>query len=179
MAVLSDFERVFEFGPVFRAEDSNTNRHLCEFTSFDIEMKIHNSYFEVVDFLINMFTKMFKKLETDCKDLLDAVHEQYPFEPIKISNPVPKLSFEEAVELLKQSGVEQSLDKDLSTEVEKELGKIVKEKYNSDFYVVYNYPKSCRPFYTMTNPKNSSMTNSYDFFLRGEEILSGSQRINN
>jgi aspartyl/asparaginyl-tRNA synthetase len=60
---------------------------------------------------------------------------------------------------------------------EKALGKIVKEKYDTDFYMLYGYPKAARPFYTMLDPNDENYTNSYDFFMRGEEITSGAQRI--
>ena len=53
------------------------------------------------------------------------------------------------------------------------LGKIVREKYDTDFYMLYGYPRNARPFYTMIDPNNEDYTNSYDFFMRGEEITSG------
>ena len=62
MALCGDMNRVFEIGPVFRAEDSNTNRHLCEFTGLDIEMVINEHYFEVLDMLSDMFIYIFKGL---------------------------------------------------------------------------------------------------------------------
>ena len=67
---------------------------------------------------------------------------------------------------------------DFNTEKEKALGKIIKEKYHTDFFMVDQFPTSIRPFYTMPNPENPLYSNSYDFFIRGEEILSGAQRIN-
>ena len=66
---------------------------------------------------------------------------------------------------------------DLSTETEKALGRMVKEKYDTDFYMLYGYPSAVRPFYTMLDPHDPNYTNSYDFFMRGEEITSGAQRI--
>lgn len=66
----------------------------------------------------------------------------------------------------------------MSTETEKALGRIVREKYDTDFYMLYGYPVSARPFYTMIDPKDPNYTLSYDFFMRGEEITSGAQRIN-
>ena len=66
---------------------------------------------------------------------------------------------------------------DLDTINEKALGKIVREKYETDFYMLYGYPVNARPFYTMIDPKDPNYTNSYDFFMRGEEITSGAQRI--
>lgn len=65
----------------------------------------------------------------------------------------------------------------MSTATEKALGKIVREKYDTDFYMLYGYPVAARPFYTMPDPKDPLYTNSYDFFMRGEEITSGAQRI--
>lgn len=79
--------------------------------------------------------------------------------------------------MLADAGFKQDEFEDLSTETEKALGRIVKEKYNTDFYMLYGYPVSARPFYTMLDPKDSRFTNSYDFFMRGEEITSGAQRI--
>ena len=65
----------------------------------------------------------------------------------------------------------------LSTPAEKFLGKLVKEKYNTDFYILDKYPLAVRPFYTMPDPNDPRYSNSYDMFMRGEEILSGAQRI--
>ena len=79
--------------------------------------------------------------------------------------------------MLTEAGVEQEPLEDLSTETEKALGRLVKAKYNTDFYMLYGYPKAARPFYTMADPNDPNYTNSYDFFMRGEEITSGAQRI--
>ena len=66
---------------------------------------------------------------------------------------------------------------DLSTPTEKKLGELVKAKYGTDFYILHQYPVQARPFYTMPNPEDPRYTNSYDVFIRGEEIISGAQRI--
>lgn len=66
---------------------------------------------------------------------------------------------------------------DLTTENENALGKIIRKKHKTDFFVVYNYPAAARPFYSMVNPEEPDFTHSYDFFMRGQEILSGAQRI--
>ena len=75
--------------------------------------------------------------------------------------------------MLTEAGIEQEPLEDLSTETEKALGRLVKEKYDTDFYMLYGYPVSARPFYTMIDPNDPQYTNSYDFFMRGEEITSG------
>jgi len=75
--------------------------------------------------------------------------------------------------MLREAGVEQEDLGDLNSFAEKELGRLVKEKYETDFYMLYGYPAAARPFYTMLDPTDSNYTNSYDFFMRGEEITSG------
>lgn len=90
-----------------------------------------------------------------------------------------RFSFKEGVQLLRDHGYNQADLEDLSTENEKALGRIVKEKYETDFYMLYGYPTAVRPFYTMLDPNDERYSNSYDFFMRGEEITSGAQRIHN
>lgn len=68
-------------------------------------------------------------------------------------------------------------DDDLTTEHEKALGRIVKEKYGTDFFMMDKYPLAIRPFYSMPCPENPKLSNSFDIFIRGEEIVSGAQRI--
>ena len=177
MALCADMDRVFEIGPVFRAEDSNTNRHLCEFTGLDMEMTIKEHYFEVLDVLGNMFVYIFNNLESRFKKELDTIKAQYPFEDFKCKYPVVKLHYKDGVKMLHEAGVEQGPLDDLSTETERALGRLVREKYDTDFYMLYGYPSTVRPFYTMLDPTDPQYTNSYDFFMRGEEITSGAQRI--
>lgn len=173
MALCADFDRVYEIGPVFRAEDSNTNRHLCEFTGLDMEMTIKEHYFEVLDMLANMLVFIFEGIENRYKAELECVKQQYPFEDFKCKTPVVKLHFKDGVKMLAEAGFTQGALDDLSTENEKTLGRLVKEKYDTDFYMLYGYPSAIRPFYTMLDPNDPNYTNSYDFFMRGEEITSG------
>jgi aspartyl/asparaginyl-tRNA synthetase len=65
---------------------------------------------------------------------------------------------------------------DLSTATEIQLGELVKKKFGTDFFMLDQYPSSVRPFYTMPNPSNPLFSNSYDIFMRGQEICSGAQR---
>lgn len=177
MAVIGDIEKVFEIGPVFRAENSNTGRHLCEFTGLDIEMAFKDHYFEVLDVIGDLFYHIFEGIHTRFAHELNVIGNQYHFEPLKFSKQTLKLDFKEGVRMLEEAGVKQDVNEDLSTDTEKCLGKLVKEKYDTDFYILYGYPKSARPFYTMPDPKDDNFTNSYDAFIRGEEVLSGAQRV--
>ncbi|KAF7458570.1 aspartate-tRNA ligase [Cryptosporidium felis] len=201
MSICGDFERVFEIGPVFRAENSNTHRHLCEFVGVDVEMTIENSYLELVDFFDEMFRHIFQGINSRCKHELAIVSEYSPFTPFVVPEKTPRLTFEEGCNLLREAGAdipEDLSEFDISTEQERLLGKllwgqsgkgqvcgrnprrrtIIKKKYNSDFYMMLKYPLKVRPFYTMPDfDEPEKWSNSYDYFMRGEEILSGAQRI--
>ena len=106
MALCADLQRVFEIGPVFRAENSNTNRHLCEFTGLDMEMEFKDHYFEVLDLIGELMIYMVNNIKERHARELDIINQQYPFEEFKISNPVIKLSFKEGVAMLTEAGIE-------------------------------------------------------------------------
>ncbi|XP_073003415.1 aspartate--tRNA ligase 2, cytoplasmic [Typha latifolia] len=177
MAICGGFGRVFEVGSVFRAEDSYTHRHLCEFVGLDVEMEIKEHYFEVCDIVDSLFVAMFDHLHKNCKKELDAINRQYPFEPLKYLQKTLRLTYDEGIQMLKEAGTEIEPMGDLNTEAEKKLGRLVRQKYDTDFYILYRYPLALRPFYTMPCHDNPAYTNSFDVFIRGEEIISGAQRI--
>lgn len=176
-AACSGFERVFETGPVFRAENSNTRRHLCEFTGLDLEMVIHEHYDEVLTVMSELFIYIFDGVNERCKPELERVREQHPFEDLQYLSPTLKLTFAEGCALLREAGIDQDNYEDLSTENEKKLGDIVKQKYGTDFFFLDKFPLAVRPFYTMPDPNDPKLSNSYDFFIRGQEIVSGAQRV--
>ncbi|XP_050096819.1 aspartate--tRNA ligase, cytoplasmic [Anopheles aquasalis] len=177
MAIAADFDKVFTVGAVFRAEDSNTHRHLTEFVGLDLEMAFKYHYHEVLDTIGNTFTEIFKGLRDSYAKEIAAVGQQYNVEPFKFLEPPLKLEFAQAVAMLREAGVQMDDEEDLSTPSEKLLGRLVKAKYDTDFYILDKFPLAVRPFYTMPDPTNSRYSNSYDMFMRGEEILSGAQRI--
>jgi aspartyl-tRNA synthetase len=178
MAVLSDFLKVFEVGPVFRAENSNTHRHLCEFTGLDLETSINSSYLEIIDLVTDLLMFIFNNLEKSSS--LNLIYSHFETFPIKYSKTSKILiTYEEASELLRSSGSPHSFPDDFSLEQEKLLGSIMKEKYFSDFYIIHQYPTCLRPLYTKPCDFDSRYSESFDFFIRGEEIASGSRRISN
>uniref|UniRef100_A0A671SRX3 Aspartate--tRNA ligase, cytoplasmic n=1 Tax=Sinocyclocheilus anshuiensis TaxID=1608454 RepID=A0A671SRX3_9TELE len=177
MCICADFDKVFCVGPVFRAEDSNTHRHLTEFVGLDIEMAFNYHYHEVIDSITDTMVQIFKGLRDRFQTEIQTVNKQYPSEPFKFLEPTLRLEYKEAVAMLRAAGVEMGDEEDLSTPNEKLLGRLVKEKYDTDFYVLDKYPLAVRPFYTMPDPNNPKYSNSYDMFMRGEEILSGAQRV--
>jgi len=179
MAIAADFDKVFTVGGVFRAEDSNTHRHLTEFVGLDLEMAFKFHYHEVVDTIGNLFTSIFRGLRDNYQQEIKVVAAQYPHEPFRFLDPPLRLEFPEAVEMLKDAGVEMGDEDDLTTPAEKLLGRLVKAKYDTDFFILDKFPLAVRPFYTMPDPTDAKYSNSYDMFMRGEEILSGAQRIHN
>eukprot|EP00045_Choanoeca_perplexa_P009702 m.94018 g.94018 ORF g.94018 m.94018 type:complete len:655 (+) comp15001_c0_seq3:116-2080(+) len=177
MAIAADFEKVFEIGPVFRAEDSNTHRHLCEFTGMDFEMAFNEHYHEVMEVFDRLFIHIFKGLSTKFAHEIDVVHQQFDRQPFKWLEPSLVLQWPEAIAMLREAGEELGDFDDISTPQEKLLGRLVKEKYDTDFYILDKFPLCIRPFYTMPDPANPAYSNSYDLMMRGEEIMSGAQRI--
>jgi len=177
MAIAADFEKVYTVGGVFRAEDSNTHRHLTEFVGLDLEMAFKFHYHEVLDTIGDLFTSIFRGLRDHYQEEINSVNIQFPHEPFKFLDPPLRLEYPEAVEMLKEAGVEMGDEEDLSTPNEKLLGRLVRAKYDTDFFMLDKFPLAVRPFYTMPCPNNPKASNSYDMFMRGEEILSGAQRI--
>ena len=183
MAIASDFERVYEIGAIFRAENSNTHRHLTEYTGLDIEMAIEEHYHEALDMidmtLKNIFAGVYKRYRKE----VDIIKEQFPSEDLVWLEKTPVIPFAEGIKILTDSGW---LDEDgnppdpledLHTRDEIRLGQLVKEQYGTDYYILDKFPRSARPFYTMPSPTDDRYTNSFDIFVRGQEIISGGQRI--
>eukprot|EP00914_Ancora_sagittata_P001521 GHVO01003867.1.p1 GENE.GHVO01003867.1~~GHVO01003867.1.p1 ORF type:complete len:544 (+),score=122.98 GHVO01003867.1:84-1634(+) len=179
MALCGDMDRVFEIGPVFRAENSNTHRHLCEFMGLDFEMTIKESYHEVLDVVNGLFKSIFEGLNTRCKEEIALIREHFPASEFKWIGDAPRLTYEEGMALLKEAGedIPDWRAYDMGTEAEKRLGAVVKEKYGTDFYMLHRYPIGFRPFYTSPAGDDPTLTDSYDIFMRGEEIISGAMRI--
>ncbi|KAL0726735.1 hypothetical protein Bca4012_022828 [Brassica carinata] len=177
MAICGDMRRVFEVGPVFRAEDSFTHRHLCEFVGLDVEMEIRMHYSEIMDLVGELFSFIFTKIEERCPKELESVRKQYPFQSLKFLPQTLRLTFAEGIQMRKEAGEEVDPLGDLNTESERKLGQLVLEKYKTEFYMLHRYPSAVRPFYTMPCEDDSNYSNSFDVFIRGEEIMSGAQRI--
>ena len=183
MSISADFRKVYEIGTVFRAENSNTHRHLTEYTGLDLEMAIDEHYHEVLDTLDNTFKFIFKGLYERYRTEIDVVKLQFPHEDLVWLEKTPRIPFKEAVQMLNETGWRNEkgeplpLDEDLGTRDEIQLGRVIKEKLGTDYYILDKFPRSARPFYTMPDPNDPTYTNSFDIFLRGQEILSGGQRI--
>ena len=172
MFVTGGFERVYELGPVFRAEHSHTTRHLTEFTGIDFEMGFINDYTDVMDMIENMFITLLKQLPKEAADELQLLGVQ-PVPP----KTIPRLTMKEAKALvLEKTGKTYPEHEDLDAEGERLLGEIVKEKYGSEFVFVTLFPEQKRPFYHMKQENDHSVTKSFDLLFNGVEICTGAQR---
>lgn len=176
-------ERVFCIGPVYRAENSNTPRHMTEFTGLDLEMEIEEHYHEVMHMLEGVLLYIFAGLEKNCAKEIELVRSVYPSEKFLLPEDGKeiRLTFAEGQKLLREEGPEEFRnvrdDEDMSTAQEKALGALVRKKFKTDFYVLDKFPMSARPFYAHPDPENPEVSNAYDFMMRGQEILSGGQRL--
>jgi aspartyl/asparaginyl-tRNA synthetase len=114
MAIAADFERVYEIGPVFRAEDSNTHRHMTEFVGIDLEMAIEEHYYEVLELLDELLKSVFRGLRDKYRREIEQIHKQFPADEFKWREGPEgtlRLTFREAVDLLVEGGVpRESLD---------------------------------------------------------------------
>ena len=164
MAIASGFEKVFTFGPVFRAEKSFTTRHVTEFTGWDFEFAYLDSHQDIMDVEEKLLVSGFKKIKEDL--LLDI---EVP------SSPFPRITLADVKIKLKAAGVASEKDGDLSPEEEREICRLIKEEQGHDFIFVTDYPAETRAFYHMRYP-NTHITKSFDLLYRGVEVTTGAQR---
>lgn len=174
MMIASGFNKVYEIGEVFRAEKSHTTRHLTEFTGIDLEMGYIKDPEEVYNVLEELMAYVLTEVKKECKTELELLKVE-----IKIPGKIPRIKMKDAKALLKAKGKEIPAEEDLDSEGERMLGEIVKEKYNSEFVFLTEFPFSKRPFYHMCeiDPETKQkITKSADLIWKGCEISTGAQR---
>ncbi len=175
MAMAAGFERVFEIGPVFRADPSFTSRHMTEFTSIDMEMSWVESHEDVMAFEERMLQYVYRRVK-DAHG--EQIRQLFGFDLQVPVVPFPRIPMSEAVQILKQRNYTLPPDKkgDIDPGGERELGAYVKEKYNHDFVFLTDWPIGVRPFYHMRHPADPNLTLSFDLIACGLEITTGAQR---
>lgn len=164
MLVGAGFERVFEVGPVYRAEEHNTVRHINEYTSLDLEFGFITDDADIRALENKLLLHMYETLTSECAGELDELKATVPEVPEKI----PDIPFEEAIEIAGEKGF------DLSPNGEKKVCDYSKESLDSEFIFITTYPQEKRPMYAMPDGEN---TKSFDLLLRGTEVTTGGQRI--
>lgn len=173
MAMSSGLDRIFEVGPVFRAENSNTNRHTTEFTGFDLEFSYIDSFEDVMNLEEELLTYALAKVKESYGDLIRDV---YGKEVIVPTTKFPRIKLRDLYkELESRYGykIPEEAKVDLTTEAEKLSYKYSMEVYNSEFLFVTDYPKDKRAFYHM---RKDGIPQGYDLIWRGVEITTGAQR---
>ena len=167
------FDRVFETGPVFRAEKHNTKRHLNEYTSLDFEMGYIDSFEDIMAMETGFLQYTMDLLKREYAQDLEILNVELP----DVSR-IPAVRFDEAKRLVSEKYDRKIRNPfDLEPEEEALIGRYFKEEYDADFVFVTHYPSKKRPFYAMDDPEDSRYTMSFDLLYHGLEITTGGQRI--
>ena len=167
------FDRVFETGPVFRAEKHNTKRHLNEYTSLDFEMGYIDGFEGIMAMETGFLQYTMKLLERDYAKELKMLGVTLPN-----VEQIPAVRFDEAKQKVAEKYHRQIRNPyDLEPEEEALIGQYYKEECGADFVFVTHYPSKKRPFYAMDDPTDPTYTLSFDLLYHGLEITTGGQRI--
>ena len=164
-------DRVYEIAPAFRAELSDTVRHIAEFLSFDAEMAFIRSQEEVLRVLEGAVAHTLASLLDQVKTELELLGIDLAVPKI----PFPRVTYQRAREILAEEGVQVPDGKDLDTEAEKTLGKAMMRDGHDLFFVI-EYPAAIKPFYIMVKEDDPEFSYSFDLEFRGDEMASGGQR---
>lgn len=175
MAMAAGFERVFEVGPVFRADPSFTSRHMTEFTGLDVEMSWIDSHEDVMALTERWLQYAYQRLKESHGEQIKAAYE---FDLQVPAVPFPRIRMAEAMKVLKEVGYELPPEKkgDLDPGGERALADFIKKQYDHDFFFLTDWPVQVRPFYHMHHADNDSLTRSFDLIAGGLEIATGAQR---
>jgi len=174
MAMAAGFGKVFEVGPVFRANPSFTSRHDTEFTSVDVEIAWVDSHEDVMAFEERWLAHVLTAVKETHGEQIEPTFET---ELIVPSVPFPRVTLEQAKELLREHGHDApGAGHDLDPPSERALSAIVKDLHGHEFAFVTDYPTTVRPFYHMRHPEDQTLTKSFDLLWRGIELTTGAQR---
>jgi aspartyl/asparaginyl-tRNA synthetase len=176
MAIGGGFDRVYEIGPVFRAENSLSNRHATEFTVLHVELAWPDSHETLMAIEEELVRQM---LERVAERHGEQIVEHFGMPVRGFAEPIPRIPLREALALLGEAASDPDADQ-LTARDERALGKLVHQQHGHDFVFVTDFPQSARPFYTMAEGEGdgdgSALTRSFDLLWRGVEITSGAQR---
>jgi nondiscriminating aspartyl-tRNA synthetase len=162
------FERVYEVGPVFRAEPHDTARHINQYTSLDVELGFIESHRDVMAVLARVIAEMFAAIGEVATEITLPV----------VPTEIPSIDFLAARELIATAlGAHHAHEPDLAPEGERWLGTWAREQHGSDFVFVTGYPLAKRPFYTHPDPARPAQSMSFDLLFRGTELVTGGQRL--
>jgi nondiscriminating aspartyl-tRNA synthetase len=173
-ALVGVFERVYEVGPVFRAEPHDTARHLAQYTSLDAELGFISGQREVMAVLREAVAGMVTGVGQRARAAAGLLEVTRP----EVPDPIPDIHFADAQELIAgQAGWDPRGEPDLSPADERWLGEWARREFGSEFLFVTGYPMAKRPFYTDPDPERPGYSNSFDLLFRGLELVTGGQRL--
>lgn len=168
-------ERVFALMPFFRAENSNTPRHLTEGKQFEFEIGFFNHWHEIMDIQEGCLKFIVSYLNKNCANEIDILGSNIVKIPENV--PVPRITFAEAQEIFYQrTGIDERNEPDLSPAAERDLCAYAQEKYGTDLIFITDWKTSKRPFYAYPQEDDPELTNTFDLLCAGTEITSGGQR---
>lgn len=174
MAMSAGLGKVFEIGPVFRADPSFTSRHATEFVSVDMEMSWIESHEDVMQFQEQLLVKAITAVKAKYGE---EIQRLYGIDIQIPATPFPRIPLAEAHKIVEARGYKvPRMDGDLDPEGERQIAQHVMETYGHEFVFLTDYPKNIRPFYHMRHADNDQLTNSYDLIWKGTEITTGAQR---
>jgi nondiscriminating aspartyl-tRNA synthetase len=173
-ALVGVFERVYEVGPVFRAEPHDTARHLAQYTSLDAELGFITDHQDVMSVLRDTIAGMLAAAGERARSAVDLLGLALPAVP----GQIPQLHFRDAQELIAaKSGRDPRGEPDLSPADERWLCEWAAREHGSEFLFVTGYPMAKRPFYTHPDPARPGYSNGFDLLFRGLELVTGGQRL--
>lgn len=176
MSMMAGFDKTFEIGEYFRANPSFTSRHDTEFTGIDVEISYIESHHEVMDVEEALLSYIIKGIKSEFND---EYKKYFGKDVLDMDVKIPRIPLYEVYRILKEEKnyeVPRALKGDLDPDGEKLICQYVKEKYNSDFVFIVDFPAKARAFYSMKHEDNPELTKTYDLLFRGIEITSGAQR---
>lgn len=174
MAMSAGLGRVFEIGPVFRADPSFTSRHATEFISVDMEMSWIESHADIMDFQEALLVSALTKVK---QQFGEAIQQHFGVEVVVPTQPFPRIPLAEAHEIVAKRGYRvPRTDGDFDPEGERQISAYAAEELGHEFVFLTDYPSNIRPFYHMRHEDNPALTKSYDLIWKGTEITTGAQR---
>jgi len=168
------FERVFEIGPVFRAEKHNTARHTNEYVSMDLEMGFVDDHTDVMKMLTGVLRHMFTRVTEGCAKEVALLKLKVP----AIGESIPSIRMPDAQRIILERYKEDCRgEPDLAPQHEAWLCEYAAKELGSEFLFVTHYPTAKRPFYALPDEQEPTLTKSFDLLFRGCEVVTGGQRI--
>ncbi len=167
------FDRVFEIGPIFRAEEHDTRRHLNEATSIDVEVSFAD-HFDVMEILENLVAHVYTRVIENCSTALETLGVELKVPQL----PFKKLTYDEVIEIVNAHSEEKmQWGDDLGTQGEHAVGRYVYETTGESHYFIIDWPTEIKPFYAMPYEDRPEFSKSFDMMHRTMELSSGAQRI--